>query len=273
MVEYGRLFDHLTQDVLYLPGHLFVMIPANIKNLKTNCVISRLMSILLSFQSRTFIKLNKSKHSRIPLLLCFTYYIENLIKTLVYPCPISLCKHEQNFAPVLRHLRLDIFFCYVLLFFLGPGLAFIAYPKALTMMPAAPFWAICFFLMVILLGLDSEVPLLIKWQIMAVSDRYISLVYFWKLRNGTGVLITSRTLLWELTLILMATRLDIPKTCLYNVDPLKPHFYIVKLGFIGVYIIFLIFAQNIDCGYSLEPTRRCGSNEYPQSMFLTSTKH
>ena len=31
--------------------------------------------------------------------------------------------------------------------------------------------------------------------------------------------------------------------------------------------IFLIFAQNIDCGYTLEPPRRCGSNEYPQSMF------
>ena len=31
--------------------------------------------------------------------------------------------------------------------------------------------------------------------------------------------------------------------------------------------IFLIAAQNIDCGYSLEPPRRGGSNEYPQSMF------
>ena len=35
----------------------------------------------------------------------------------------------------------------------------------------------------------------------------------------------------------------ITKTCLYNVDLLKPHFYIVKLGFTGVYIIFLISAQ------------------------------
>ena len=34
----------------------------------------------------------------------------------------------------------------------------------------------------------------------------------------------------------------ITKTCLYNVDPLKLHFYIVKLGFTGVYIIFLSFA-------------------------------
>ena len=57
--------------------------------------------------------------------------------------------------------------------------------------------------------------------------------------------------------------LRITKTCLNSFDPLKPHFYIVKLGFTGVYIIFLISAQNIDCGYSLEPPRRGGSNEYP----------
>ena len=62
-------------------------------------------------------------------------------------------------------------------------------------------------------------------------------------------------------------RILITKTHLYNFDPLKPHFYIVKLGFTGVYIIFLISAQNIDCGYSLEPPRWGGSNEYPQSMF------
>ena len=59
---------------------------------------------------------------------------------------------------------------------------------------------------------------------------------------------------------------NITKTYLYNFDPLKPHFYIIKLGFTRVYI-FLISAQNIDYGYSLEPPRRGGSNEYPQSMF------
>ena len=37
--------------------------------------------------------------------------------------------------------------------------------------------------------------------------------------------------------------IGITKTRLYNVDSLKPHFYIVKLGFIGVYIIILISAQ------------------------------
>ena len=57
------------------------------------------------------------------------------------------------------------------------------------------------------------------------------------------------------------------KKCLYNFDPLKPHFYIVKLGFTRLYIIFLISVQNIDCGYPLELPRRGGSNEYAQSMF------
>ena len=36
--------------------------------------------------------------------------------------------------------------------------------------------------------------------------------------------------------------------------------------------IFHFSAQNIDCGYSLEPPRRGGSNEYPRSMFLSRNK-
>ena len=36
--------------------------------------------------------------------------------------------------------------------------------------------------------------------------------------------------------------------------------------------IFLISAQNIDCGYSLELPQWGSSNEYPQSMFLSRNK-
>ena len=36
--------------------------------------------------------------------------------------------------------------------------------------------------------------------------------------------------------------------------------------------IFYISAQSIDCGYSLEPPRRGGSNEYPQPMFFSRNK-
>ena len=38
------------------------------------------------------------------------------------------------------------------------------------------------------------------------------------------------------------------------------------------YDIFLIFAQNIDCGYTLEPPRRGGSNEYSQTMSWSKNK-
>ena len=37
---------------------------------------------------------------------------------------------------------------------------------------------------------------------------------------------------------------------------------------IKILIFFHTSAQNIDCGYSLEPPCEGGSNEYPQSMFL-----
>ena len=63
----------------------------------------------------------------------------------------------------------------------------------------------------------------------------------------------------------------ITKTCLYNFDPFKPHFYTLKLGFKGVYIILIISAQTF-CEYSLEPPRRGGSNECPQFVLSRHLK-
>ena len=41
---------------------------------------------------------------------------------------------------------------------------------------------------------------------------------------------------------------------------------------INILIFFIFLLKSIDCGYSLEPPRRGGSNEYPQSLFLSRNK-
>ena len=56
------------------------------------------------------------------------------------------------------------------------------------------------------------------------------------------------------------------------VRAINTHFYIVKMGFAGVYPFFLFLIQNIDGGYSLERPRQGGSNLYPQLMFSTTFK-
>ena len=64
--------------------------------------------------------------------------------------------------------------------------------------------------------------------------------------------------------------LFITKTSLFKYTqkftPKKENFSDKKLD------IFHISVKNIDCWYSLEPPRRCGSNGYPQSMFLNRNK-
>ena len=59
----------------------------------------------------------------------------------------------------------------------------------------------------------------------------------------------------------------ITKTNLYNFDLLKPHFYIVKLGFTGIYIIFLFSAKKHRLWVLIRTPQQGGFNKYPQSMF------
>ncbi|KAJ8303500.1 hypothetical protein KUTeg_019896 [Tegillarca granosa] len=58
----------------------------------------------------------------------------------------------------------------------GPGLVFIAYPKAVTQMPLSPLWSILFFIMLMLLGLGSQ---LVQTEafITTVSDFFPEQLY------------------------------------------------------------------------------------------------
>ena len=77
---------------------------------------------------------------------------------------------------------------------------------------------------------------------------------------------------WAVTYLLICAHKEdsnqpahITKTSLFkyilNILPSKKENFQIK-----ILIFFHISAQNIDCGYSLEPPPRGGSNEYPQSM-------
>ncbi|XP_018602713.1 sodium- and chloride-dependent GABA transporter 2-like isoform X1 [Scleropages formosus] len=67
----------------------------------------------------------------------------------------------------------------------GPGLAFIAYPRAVSMMPFSPLWACFFFFMIVLLGLDSQF-VCVESLVTAVIDLYPT---FFRRKKGRELLI------------------------------------------------------------------------------------
>ena len=68
----------------------------------------------------------------------------------------------------------------------------------------------------------------------------------------------------------LVSRVSVPitKTRLFKyieISPPKTKSFQIK-----ILIFFHISAQNIDCGYLLEPPYQGSSNEYPQSMFFVN---
>ncbi|XP_071347927.1 sodium- and chloride-dependent GABA transporter 3-like [Trachinotus anak] len=82
----------------------------------------------------------------------------------------------------------------------GPGLAFIAYPQATAMMPLPQFWTVCFFLMLILLTVDTHF-VIVESFITTVIDLFPKLLRA-PLRHKIFVLIIClSSFLIQLTLV------------------------------------------------------------------------
>ncbi|XP_029030513.1 sodium- and chloride-dependent GABA transporter 2-like isoform X2 [Betta splendens] len=83
----------------------------------------------------------------------------------------------------------------------GPGLAFIAYPRAVAMMPLPQLWAVCFFLMIIMLGLDTQFVSL-EALMTSVTDLYPHLI---RRRHRRELLLLSVCVLCFLIGLVMVT--------------------------------------------------------------------
>ena len=94
------------------------------------------------------------------------------------------------------------------------------------------------------IAVSTEKWVILKWQSLdSFSDFVMLLKYISQSVYVICTTLLSCNIYEQGHISPPASVAHIKKTCLYNFDSLKPHFYIVKLGFTGVYIIFLISAQ------------------------------
>ncbi|XP_076015536.1 sodium- and chloride-dependent GABA transporter 2-like [Genypterus blacodes] len=128
----------------------------------------------------------------------------------------------------------------------GPGLAFIAFPQALAMMPLPQLWAVCFFLMLILLGLDSvfsgletitaSVTDLFPKQMRKPWRREIFLIFFFTFCFLLQISLTTQGGIYQFQLI---------------------DYY----GANGACLLFVCIAQCVAVGWAFGADQMCGAVE------------
>ncbi|CAB1352346.1 unnamed protein product [Coregonus sp. 'balchen'] len=82
----------------------------------------------------------------------------------------------------------------------GPGLAFIAFPQAAAMMPFPQLWTVCFFFMLLLLGIDTQFVIM-EGVITSFTDLFPVTLRRPRYREGFVLLFCLSCFLIQLTLI------------------------------------------------------------------------
>ncbi|XP_068605090.1 sodium- and chloride-dependent GABA transporter 3-like [Brachionichthys hirsutus] len=82
----------------------------------------------------------------------------------------------------------------------GPGLAFIAYPQAAALMPLPQFWTVCFFLMLILLAVDTHF-VAVEGFITSISDLLPALFRGPRRHEIFALIVCASSFLVHLTLV------------------------------------------------------------------------
>ena len=94
----------------------------------------------------------------------------------------------------------------------------------------------------VLWELSALVPWLCTCKYLCIFFFFFFFFFFFS-KTAWAIFITFCRKVLSVCLNGSALLINITKTRLYNFYPLQPHFYIVKLGFTGIYIIFHISAQ------------------------------
>ncbi|MCI4379019.1 hypothetical protein PGIGA_G00223020 [Pangasianodon gigas] len=145
----------------------------------------------------------------------------------------------------------------------GPGLAFVAYPQAVALMPLPQLWAVFFFIMIILLGLDTQF-LAMEVIITSVTD------VFPKVLRRTGcreIFLLLFCIICFFSQLIMVTEGGMYVFQLFD-------YYACN----GACIFFLSVFQSLAVGWAFGAERMCDAIEdmtgsYPNAIFRLCWKY